>query len=53
MTMTSTGLAATPRTRSQQLLDRLATRLLRLPPPTTSYTVTRDIRVPIATGSSY
>ena len=50
MTMTSTGLAATPRTRSQQLLDRLATRLLRLPPPTTSYTVTRDLRVPMRDG---
>ena len=50
MTMTSTGVAATPRTRSQQLLDRLATRLLRLPPPTTSYTVTRDLPVPMHDG---
>ncbi|MGX9790403.1 CocE/NonD family hydrolase [Mycobacterium sp. MMS18-G62] len=33
-----------------RLADRTATRLLRLPPPTTDYTVRHDIRVPMRDG---
>ncbi|MEV7625834.1 CocE/NonD family hydrolase [Actinoplanes sp. NPDC089786] len=33
-----------------RLLDRLATRLLKLPPATTGYTVTKDLRVPMRDG---
>ena len=33
-----------------RLLDRLVTRLVRLPTPTTDYTITRDLRIPTRDG---
>ena len=49
-TFVSTAPAATPRTLPQKLLDGLVTRTMRLPAPTTDYTMTRDLRIPTRDG---
>ena len=41
---------ATPRTLLQRLLDELVTRTMRLPAPTTDYTMTRDLPIPTCDG---
>jgi uncharacterized protein len=46
----STEQVATPRTRSQRLIDGFVTRLLRLPAPTTGYAVARDVGIPTRDG---
>jgi len=48
--MISTAPTAMPRTWGQRVLDALVTRLERLPPPTTDYTVRRDLRIPTRDG---
>lgn len=51
MSPTADTVQATPRTRVQRVLDSVLTRLWRLPAQTSSYTVTRDLRVPMRDGA--
>ena len=53
MVMQSTVQPTTrPRTLLQRLADRIATRIQRLPSPTNTYSVTRDLRIPMRDGVS-
>ena len=49
-TQAPTRAGATSPSSLLRLLDRLVTRLVRLPPPTTAYTITRDLRIPMRDG---
>lgn len=50
MTTTAPAAPPHPRTGPGRVVDRAVGRLLGLPPPTTGYTVTRDLRVPMRDG---
>ena len=49
-TATRTGMATRSRSRAERVVDATTTRLFRLPPPRSDYSVTASIRVPMRDG---